>query len=170
MADDTQGKATQRDVGGQSGRAAIDKGEAVADARDRKAVQDRRKEAASTTKAAPKDERPTAEEIAKRDPKTYKASERGYIDGRIVEPGEVFVTKSDPGMWMEPVKKGSDKYGVDLAVEEAGYAKKADVDYEGMSQPALEVMAALEGVSKPGELSKDDLITAIKAARRVDAQ
>lgn len=173
MADDTQGKVQQKDAGpGQSGSAAVAKGTAVADARDRATLKTR---AAEATKLAEtpvaKDERDTAEEIAKRDPVTYKALERGYVDGKIVEEGETFVTKADKGLWMEKVKKGdAQKYGVDLAVEEAGYAKKADVDYEGMSEAGLEALAALVGVSKPGALKKDELIQAIKSARRVDAQ
>ena len=159
MADDTQGKATQRVAGGSNSRA-IARGEEAADRSTRTA----------SGREAPKREAPTAEEIAKREPKTYRALERGYVDGKIVEAGEVFATKVDKGLWMEPVKAGSNKYGVDMAVDEAGYGKKADVDYEGMSQPGLEALAALLGVTKPGELGKDELITAIRAARIPVAQ
>lgn len=175
MADDTQGKAQQRPAGGPSNAAAIDKGEAVAASRPART-------ATARTATAPEpensvlnpggkdDDRPTREEIEKRDPKTYRASERGYVDGKVVEPGEVFVTKVDKGMWMEPVKKGDLAYGVDAAVDEAQYGKKADVDYAGMDKHALQALAALLGVTKPGELDKDELISAIKAARIPVAQ
>lgn len=175
MADDTQGKAQQRPAGGgPSNPKAIDKGEAAAARRPARlaapaAVRAPAPENSVENPGGKGDNRPTAEEIAKREPKQYKALERGYVDGKIVEEGEVFFTKADKGQWMEKVKKGDD-YGVDAAVDEAQYAKKADIDYEGMSQPALEVMAALAGVSKPGELSKDELITAIKAQRQIVAQ
>lgn len=175
MADNTQGKAQQRPVGGPSNPKAIDKGEAAAATRTART-------AASTATEAPKpensvenpggkgDTRPSAEQIAKREPKTYRATDRGYIDGRIVEPGEVFATKMDKGSWMEPAKKGELDYGIEAAVDEAQYAKKADVDYEGMSEDALQALAALVGVTKPGELGKDELIAAIKAARIPVAQ
>lgn len=160
MADDTQGKATQRSVASGSNQRAVSRGEDAAD----------RATATASGRKAPARKAPTAEDIAKRDPKTYRALERGYVDGKIVEEGEVFATKVDKGLWMEEVKPGSNKYGVEMASDEAGYGKKADVDYEGMSEAALQALAALVGVTKPGELGKDDLITAIKAARIPVAQ
>lgn len=160
MADDTQGKATQRNVAGGSNQRAISRGEDAAD----------RSSPTASGRTAERKEAPTADEIAKREPKTYRALERGYVDGKIVEEGEVFATKADKGLWMEPVKAGANKYGVEMAADEAGYGKKADVDYEGMSEAALQALAALVGVTKPGELGKDDLITAIKAARIPVAQ
>lgn len=161
MADDTQGKATQRAAATGSNERAVARGEAAAD----------RSSPTASGREAPKRKAPTAEEIAKRDPKTYRALERGYVDGRIVEEGEVFTTKADKGLWMADVKKSdANSYGVDAAVDEAGYGKKADVDYEGMSEAALQALAALVGVTKPGELGKDELITAIKAARIPVAQ
>ena len=175
MADNTQGKAQQKDPGAGSNP--------QAQAKAAPAPAPARREAARTPVVSPDvemrsdpnpgtrlDKRPTAEEIAKRDPKTYRAMDRGYVDGRIVEPGEVFVTKADKGEWMEPVKGGSTKYTGEQAVDEAQYAKKLDVDYEGMSEAGLEALAALVGVSKPGDLKKAELIEAIRAARRVDAQ
>jgi hypothetical protein len=160
MADDTQGKVTQRAAAGGSNARAVTRGEDAADRSTRTA----------SGRTAPVREAPTAEEIAKREPKTYRALERGYVDGKVIEAGEVFATKADKGLWMEPVKKAEASYGVDMAVDEAGYGKKADVDYEGMSQPGLEALAALLGVTKPGELDKDELITAIRAARIPVAQ
>jgi len=178
MADDTQGKATQRPAGGTSGKAAT---APDTPAPRRAAPSERAAERSSPTVSGlqpensvlnpggPGDDRPTAKEIEKRTPKTYRATERGYVDGKVFEEGEVFTTKADQGSWMEPVKDRAD-YGVDMAVDEAQYAKKADVDYEGMSKPGLEALAALLGVTKPGDLVKDDLITAIKAARIPVAQ
>ncbi len=112
----------------------------------------------TTAKAAPK---PGAV-------KTYRAIDRGYADGRIVEPGEIFATSAPKGSWMEPAKGGS-TYGVEEAVDDAQAVKPDDVVLESMSQGALEAMAAERNVTEPGKLSKKDLITAIKAYRRVDA-
>jgi hypothetical protein len=170
MADNTQGKATQKDPAAGTNPGAQDAGAKVAASRDRTATRRARADAPrQAADSTDRDDRPTAEEIAKREPKTYRATDRGYADGKIIEPGEVFTTRADVGKWMKPIKKG-EKYGVDMATEEASYARKVDIDYEGMSQPALEVMAAMAGVSKPGALSKDELITAIRAARVPQAQ
>lgn len=171
MADNTQGKATQKDPGAGQGRGATaDAGAAAARTRDTDEARRARAEAPARAARDGEDKRPTADEIEKREPKTYRATDRGYADGRVIEPGEVFTTKIDKGSWMEPVKKSELAYGVDAAVDEAGYGKKADVDYEGMGEPALQALAALVGVTKPGELSKDELITAIRAARIPQAQ
>lgn len=179
MADNTQGKAQQKPAaGGPSNPRAVTRGEQAADRRSARGTERARATRAvdmplpENTVANPggkDDDRPTAEQIAKRDPKTYRALERGYIDGKIVEGGEVFTTQQDQGSWMEPVKK-SEAYGVDMAVEEASMAKKVDVVYEDLSDAALEVFCAMNGVSKPAELSRDEKIEAIRAARRVDAQ
>jgi len=175
MADETQGKAQQRSAATTTSNAkAVDRGEAAAAARPARTAR------ATATSAGPEprntvanpggpdDDRPTAKEIAKRDPKTYRAMERGYVDGRIVEAGEVFTTTADKGSWMEKAKQSD--YGVDMAVEEAGMAKKVDIDYDSLSDAAIEVFAAMNGVSKPGELSREEQIEAIRAARRIDAQ
>jgi hypothetical protein len=174
MADDTQGSAKQRNPGAGTNPAAQDKGAKAAASRDRTST--RRARAAAPRQIADDfdrgraDKRPTAEQIAKREPVRYRAMDRGYVDGKIVEPGEVFVTRADMGSWMEKVKSGSDKYTVEEAADEAGYAKKLDVNYENMSEAGLEALAALVGVSDPGALKKDDLITAIRAARIPVAQ
>lgn len=34
--------------------------------------------------------------------RTYKALERGYVDGRLIEAGETFATSAPKGDWMEP--------------------------------------------------------------------
>lgn len=171
MADDTQGKATQRSTGSSSGQAATTAAERVSAARDDVTVTRTRAAApaAAAASADAPDTRPTAEEIAKRDPKTYRATERGYADGRVIEDGEVFTTRVDKGSWMDPVK-GSQKYGVEAAVDEAQYARKVDVNYENMDEPALQALAALVGVGDPGSLKKPDLIAAIRAARVPQAQ
>lgn len=167
MADNTQGKATQKDPGAGQGRAA-DAGTATATVRDTAAATRARAAAPALAATPGEDKRPTAEQIAKREPKTFRALDRGYIDGRVVEPGEVFTTRMDKGSWMEPAK--TTKYDVDKAVDEASYGRKADVNYDGMSKAGLEALAALVGVTNPGKLDKDDLVTAIKAARVPQAQ
>ncbi len=114
------------------------------------------------------DRRSAAPAAAK--PKTYRATAKGYADGRIVEEGEVFTTAAPKGKWMEPVKGSGGGYGVQEAADDAQAPHPDDTNFEGMDEAALQAMAAERGVTQPGELSKKDLITAIKAARRVDAQ
>lgn len=102
-------------------------------------------------------------------PKTYRAIDRGYVDGRVVEAGTVFTTRAPKGSWMEPVKGGGG-YDVEEAVDDALAPHPDDTDLEGMSKAALEALAADAGVTQPGRLGKDDLITAIRAQRGVNAQ
>lgn len=104
-------------------------------------------------------------------PKTYRAISRGYLstEGRLVEEGEVFATTEPRGSWMEPVKGGND-YGVQEAVDDAMAPHPDDANLEGLDKAALQAMATERGVTDAGELSKDDLITAIRGARRNDAQ
>lgn len=101
--------------------------------------------------------------------KAYRATDRGYANGRVIEPGEVFTTRAAQGSWMEPLK-GSRSYDVEEAVDDALAPHPDDPDLEGMSKAALEALAADAGVSQPGKLGKDDLITAIRAQRGVNAQ
>lgn len=103
--------------------------------------------------------------------KTYRALSRGYLstEGRLVEEGEVFATTEPKGSWMEPVK-GGNSYGVDEAVDDAQAPHPDDPNLEGLDEAALQAMATERGVTDAGSLSKADLITAIKGARRNDAQ
>jgi hypothetical protein len=70
---------------------------------------------------------------------------------------------------MEPVKSGG-SYGAQEAVDDAQAPHPDDPVLEGLDEAALQAMATERGVTNAGELSKKDLITAIKGARRVDAQ
>lgn len=36
--------------------------------------------------------------------KTYRATQKGYADERIVEEGEIFTTSAPKGSWMEEVE------------------------------------------------------------------
>lgn len=104
---------------------------------------------------------------------THRATQRGYAipqtdppearAGVLVEEGEVVpadVPVSDT--WMEPIKKADRKLA--RAVEEAQDESPKDTDLTALSKPALEAMAAERGINVKG-LSKDELITAIRAER-----
>lgn len=98
-------------------------------------------------------------------PKTYRASERGYVDGRIVEGGEVFTTTAPKGEWMDEAGgKGQPGEKLARAVEEAQDPRNDDPSLESLSKAALNAKALDHGITDPGKLSKKDLITAIKAA------
>lgn len=114
------------------------------------------------------DDRPTAEEIAKRRPKTYRAIARGYVDGRIVEPGEVFTTRADEGEWMEPVEGSGTKSAAERAVDDTQSPISDDPDLTTFSKAALEAKALDLGLTSAKGLSKDDLIQAIQAAHDED--
>lgn len=116
---------------------------------------------------------PTAEEFqaalksAKRaGPNTHRATERGYAivegQGILVEAEEMVPAGAVIGSWMEPIKKGDQR--VMDAVEDAQRETKDDPDYTALSKPALEALATDAGVTNVKGLSKDDLITAIKAS------
>lgn len=100
-------------------------------------------------------------EVEKTEAGSHRATERGYANGELIEPGKLV----PPGIavsteWMEPVN-GSAKLA--RAVEEAQDPKPGDVDLNQLSKAALEAKAAEHGIN-PGGLSKADLITAITAA------
>jgi hypothetical protein len=117
------------------------------------------------------DKRPKAAEIAKREPKQYRALARGYCDGMIREPGEVFATKADQGYWMEPVGKASKKDArVQEAVSDLQAAMKDDPSLESFSLEALQAEALRLGLTDATGLSKDDLIVALRAAYVNEAQ
>lgn len=106
---------------------------------------------------------------AKTGTNTHRATMRGYAiqvgegSGVLVEEGEIVppnVPVSDE--WMEKLDKGEAK--VAGAVAEAQDENPKDVDLTALSKSALEAMAAERGINVKG-LSKDDLITAIKAER-----
>src|SRR3546814_19595683 len=88
----------------------------------------------------------------------YIATARGYVDGRIVDEGEAFVTTAPKGSWMEPVDKA--EYEAAKATE----AERDDPNYDAMTLPALQAVAAQLKVNSDG-LSTRDLLTAITAAK-----
>jgi len=93
---------------------------------------------------------------------THRATEPGYALGQLVETGAFVpagVTISEN--WMEKVKGGTNE--LERAVNEALDPQPGDVDLTKLSKPALEAKAVDHGIN-PANLSKDDLITAIKAA------
>lgn len=123
--------------------------------------------------APPVDVRHDADEYELTGDNTHRATQRGYaipqVDppearaGVLVEEGEVVPAKvpvSDT--WMEPLKKGEGKLA--RAVQEALDESPKDTDLTALSKSALEAMAAERGVNVKG-LSKEDLITAIRAER-----
>ena len=91
---------------------------------------------------------------------THVATERGYAD-TIIEPGEMVpadipVSKE----WMKPTGKDA---ALLAATQAALDPSPDDVDLGKLSKQALEAMATERGIPVAG-LSKEDMITAIKAA------
>lgn len=102
------------------------------------------------------------------EPKLYRANARGYIDGIIREPGEVFATSDTKGSWMDELKGKQSR--VDEAVDDTLASKKDDPDLTTFSLEALQAEALRLGLTDATGLDKDDLITAIRAAYVNEAQ
>lgn len=104
--------------------------------------------------------------VAKTGAVTHRATERGYSivngAGELVEAGDI-VPPGNPisDAWMEKVSGKEDK--VQRAVDDAMAFPPPNPDLSQLSKQALEAMATERNISVRG-LSKDDLITAIKAA------
>lgn len=125
--------------------------------------------------------------------KTYRALRTGYVDGRIIEEGEVFATEfkevvredADPKnpKAVRPIKRNKDgtaitkagdcpSWAVELgkdgqAALNASVAASSDFpdpDFEAMDKAALQAYAAERNVPFQANTSKADLITSIKAA------
>jgi hypothetical protein len=111
----------------------------------------------------PKEEEEAMEKAAKTGAGTHRATERGYAGGEVIEPNQM-VPPGTPVSenWMAKVKKGGEDLA--LAVEEAQSPRNDDPDLTTLSKQALEALAVDHGITKPGNLSKQDLITAIRAA------
>jgi hypothetical protein len=102
---------------------------------------------------------------------SHRATMRGYAvpdggngAGVLVEDGEIVpanVPVSDE--WMAKIKKGD--RALEDAVAEVQQPLKDDPDYTQLTNSALQALATEAGVTNVRGLSKDDLITAIKAAR-----
>lgn len=90
----------------------------------------------------------------------YRATERGYAGGELIEEGVLVPAGAPLGSWM---RKADGSPALERAMDEALDPTPGDVDLTALSKPALEVMASDKGINVRG-LSKDDLITAIKAA------
>ncbi len=92
---------------------------------------------------------------------SHRATQRGYAGGELIEPGKLVPANTPVSEeWMEPTKKGGEALA--RAIDEAQDMRNDDVDLTALSKPALEAMAAERGINVKG-LTKDDLITAIKA-------
>ena len=106
------------------------------------------------------------------EPRMVRATQRGYADGIVREPGEVFATQAPEGSWMEELGKG--KKGKDArlseAVDDTMSSKKDDPDLTTFSMEALQAEALRLGLTDATGLSKDDLIAAIRAAYVNQAQ
>lgn len=121
--------------------------------------------------------------------KTYRALRQGYVDGRVIDEGEVFTTESVEIVREEPEgdkkigaivrnKDGTAKtkpadapsWAVEISQKEAIAQAAADPDntddpnFDAMSKSALQAYAAERNVVFTASTSKEDLITAIKAA------
>lgn len=95
-------------------------------------------------------------------PKSYTSDVKVYVDGRLYEAGEVFVTDQPKGKTWEPVSKA------EKAAIEAADLTHEDPSLEGLGIEALRAVAVTKDVNPEG-LSKKDLITAIKAKRSTTA-
>lgn len=58
--------------------------------------------------------------------KTYRATRRGFIGRRLIEPGQTFEFDGKPGSWMEPVKeaKQEESKADDKKADDKGKAGK----------------------------------------------
>lgn len=115
--------------------------------------------------AAPKRPRKTVAQqaAAQKGPRpSYRANERGYVDGQLIEPGQVFSSAGFKGSWAEPLTEKD--AAMARAAEQALDPQPDDVEIQGLSRPALEAMAAERGID-PKNLDDDQLVDAIKAAR-----
>jgi hypothetical protein len=124
---------------------------------------------ASTGGGATATAAPARRAAKKGEPKMYRARERGYIDGIIREPGEVFATADTAGSWMEPLK-GKGQGALADAVDDTMASKKDDADLTTFSLEALQGEALRLGLTDATGLDKDDLIVAIRAAYVNEAQ
>src|SRR5690349_5902874 len=88
-----------------------------------------------------------------KEPKQYRALARGYVDGRIVEQGEVFATAETKGSWMEEI--GAKKRSrLEEAVDDTMATKKDDPDLTTFSLEALQAEALRLGLTDANGLSK----------------
>lgn len=115
--------------------------------------------------------------------KTYRATAKGYVDGRVIEEGEVFTTefvelvrddkgaiKRDKDGKAETKSADAPSWAVEVSKKEAMAQAAADPDntddpnLQEMDKAALQAYAAERNVQFTAGTSKADLITAIQAA------
>lgn len=96
---------------------------------------------------------------------SHRATQPGYALGQLIDTGRAVpagVPVSE--IWME---RFDGKPALNRAIDEALNPQPGDVDLTKLSKAALEAKAVEHGINVAG-LSKDDLITAIKAANDKD--
>lgn len=94
----------------------------------------------------------------------YRATQRGYAGGAMIDPPSLVpagVVIADE--WMEKVGKDKDA-ALNRAVEDAQAQRKDDPALEELQIGALQALATKAGVTSVKGLSKEDLITAIRAS------
>lgn len=120
--------------------------------------------------------------------KTYRATAKGYIDGRVIEEDEVFRAEfktlvrddkgaikrdddgeavfepaKEPPSWAEEIP-AKDAKRLEAAQEASDPNRFDDPNLTAMSKSALQAYAAERNVPFDASTSKDDLIAAIRAA------
>lgn len=98
---------------------------------------------------------------------TYRATERGYINGQLIEPGQTFTAESFDGSWAESLDKREAMLAA--ASEQALDPHPDDVNVAALKGDALTAYAAGLSINR-GELSDKDLRAAVTAKREVNAQ
>ncbi len=128
-------------------------------------------EGGSTTTAAGRDGDAAAtggkKDYRNKEPKEYRATARGYVDGVVREPGDIFATREPQGSWMESLK-GKGQTARERAVDDTMASRSDDPDLSTFSIEALQAEALRFGLTNAKGLSKDDLIAAIRAAHDED--
>lgn len=98
---------------------------------------------------------------------TYRATERGYINGQLIEPGQTFTADSFDGKWAESLDKREARLA--RAAEQALDPHPDDVNISALKGDALTAYAATLNINRDG-LSDKDLRAAVAAKREVNAQ
>lgn len=106
--------------------------------------------------------------MEKTGPNTHRATQRGYADGQLIEPGQFVpagVAVSDE--WMESLTKREAK--LQRATDQALDPHPEDVDVSKLKGDALTGYAASLNINRD-KLSDADLRKAVAAKREVNAQ
>jgi hypothetical protein len=97
---------------------------------------------------------------------TFRATERGYRKGVIVEPGETFEATGFTGSWAEHLTKADARQA--RATEQALDPHPDDVNLTELKGDALTAYAATLNINRDG-LNDKDLRAAVTAKRANDA-